>query len=217
MFCRQTGTRDITARLEQKLIEAGLRVAVLKASVPTDKREAWLAAKAPQIDVCITNPKIVDTGLDLVQFQSAFWYESEYSLFVLMQATKRIYRVGQVNDVEIHFAVYKASLEHRAVALAGQKWSAAQLLYGESVEGALAQCADAPGGFLAELTKSMIANAKVADLGTFFRRAQASSPTVASRRTSRAPTVRPPVIVPIPPVPAPPVSRPVQLPLFALS
>ena len=216
VFCRQTGTRDITARLEAKLMEAGLRVAVLKASVPTDQREAWLAAKANEIDVCITNPKIVDTGLDMVSFASCFWLEAEMSLYVLMQATKRIYRVGQVNDVEIHFSVYKSTLEHRAVALAGQKWSAAQLLYGESVEGALASCANAGGDFLAELTKSMIDHAQVADLSTFFRKAQATRPS-ASRRGTRSAAVCPPVIVPIPPVPPPTVNRPVQLPLFALS
>jgi hypothetical protein len=170
VFCRQTGTRDITARLASLLENAGLRAAVLKASIDTQKREEWLKQHTAQVDVLLVNPKIVDTGLDLVGFQSICWYESEYSLYVLMQATRRIYRVGQVNDVEIHFPVYRNTLEHRAVSLAGQKWAAAQLLYGESVEGALAQVAQVDtGSFLAELTKSMIDHAKITDLGALFR------------------------------------------------
>ncbi len=221
VFCRQTGTRDITARLATLLENAGLRVAVLKASVSTDKREAWLKEQATQVDALIVNPKIVDTGLDLVDFQSAAWYESEFSLYVLMQATKRIYRVGQVNDVEIHFAVYGGSAEHRATALAGRKWAAAQLLYGDSVEGALAQAVDTDG-FLAELTQSMIDHAKIDDLGTLFRQsARVSQQVQPAPRRAPAPVRSPrPLLTPTPtaiPVTIPiahPTGPLVQLALF---
>ena len=217
VFCRQTATRDITPRLREILEEHGVRVEVLKASVSTEKREAWLKQHAAQIDVLIVNPKIVDTGLDLVDFQTIVWYEAEYSLYVLMQATKRIYRVGQVNDVEIHFPVYRNTLEHRAVSLAGQKWAAAQLLYGESVEGALAQVAQVDSGsFLAELTKSMIEHAQITDLSTLFRcpvptpRVPSPDPTQRSPQLPRIPVQSPPMAIPLP-VPTGPL---VQLSLF---
>jgi superfamily II DNA or RNA helicase/predicted RNA methylase len=169
VFCRQTGTRDITEHLEGILIADGLKVANLRQSVAAEKREAWIAERAPQIDVMIVNPKIVDTGLDLVFAQSIIWFECEYSLYVLMQATKRIYRVGQTQDVEIHFAVYKGTAEQRATALAGSKWASALLLYGETVEGALAQQGDLSGSFLAELTDSIINKTKVRGLTEFYK------------------------------------------------
>ncbi len=142
------------------------------------------------------------------------WLESEYSLYVLMQATKRIYRVGQTNDVEIHFPVYQDSMEHRATALAGQKWAAAQLLYGDSVEGALTQAVDT-GSFLAELTKSMIAKARVVDLSTLFRQSQVLSrvSVPAQKQTQRVHPEqgrRTPALLP------PPTAIPIVLPTGAL-
>ena len=133
-----------------------------------------------------------------MQFQTIVWYECEYSLYVLMQATKRIYRVGQTNDVEIHFAVYKNTLEHRAVSLAGQKWSAAQLLYGDSIEGALAQQGD-DGGFLAQLTRSIIDKTKIVGLSELYRGA-AKRPTSSTTPSTDEPAQ---VLVPVPAVVSP--------------
>ncbi len=82
VFCRQTGTRDITERLSRLLGRSGLRVDILKASVGTQVREEWLRRRVGKgtIDVLITNPKLVEVGLDLVDFQTTVWFESEYSL-----------------------------------------------------------------------------------------------------------------------------------------
>ena len=47
----------------------GYRVAVLEQKVPTEKREEWVEKKvAAGIDVLITNPTLVETGLDLNDF-----------------------------------------------------------------------------------------------------------------------------------------------------
>lgn len=172
VFCRQTATRDITARLVQILGHAGLRAEVLKASVGTQVREEWLHRRVGKgmIDVLITNPRLVETGLDLVDFQTTVWYEIEYSLYCLMQASRRTWRIGQTDDVEVHFAVYRDSMEHRAASLVGQKLAAAQLLYGDSVEGALVEQADSGHGFLADLARRVIEGAEVVDLGKLFHR-----------------------------------------------
>ncbi len=82
VFCRQTGTRDITVRLAQILGRAGLRSDVLKASVGTLVREEWLRRRVGKgmLDVLITNPRLVETGLDMVDFQTTVWLETEFSL-----------------------------------------------------------------------------------------------------------------------------------------
>jgi len=177
VFCRQTATRDITERLVRLLGHAGLRADVLKASVGTQVREEWLRRHVGKgmIDVLITNPKLVETGLDLVDFQTTVWYEMEYSIYTMMQASRRTWRIGQINDVDVHFAVYRDSMEHRAASLVGQKLAAAQLLYGDSVEGALVEQSDSGHGFLADLARSVIEGAEVVDLGNLFRQVSRSN------------------------------------------
>jgi len=171
VFCRQTGTRDITARLANILGQAGLRTDVLKASVGTQVREEWLRRHVGKgmLDVLITNPKIVETGLDLIDFQTTVWFEIDYSVYTMMQASRRTWRIGQVNDVDVHFVVYRDTMEHRAASLVGQKLAAAQLLYGDSVEGALVEQSDSGHGFLADLARSVIEGAEVTDLNQLFR------------------------------------------------
>jgi hypothetical protein len=181
VFCRQTNTRDITQHLEDRMEKLGLRVVNLHSQVSADKREKWLKDRTPKTDVLIVNARCVDTGLDLVDYQTIIWYELDYSLYIMMQATKRVYRVGQVNDVEIHFATYKETAEQRGFAMMGQKWSAAQLLYGDSVDCALAQNTDASGGFLAQLTKSIIEKTQVASLSEFFKDASKTKPKAGRR------------------------------------
>ena len=47
-----------------------------------DKREAWVAEKVTQgIDVMICHPRLVQTGLDLIDFPTLIWYETEFSVF----------------------------------------------------------------------------------------------------------------------------------------
>jgi len=169
VFCRQTATRDITHRLAEILREEGLRVAVLSASVGTQTRERWLKRRARRgIDVLITNPRLVDTGLDLVAFQTSVFYEIEYSLYSVMQAARHTWRLGQIYDVKVYYAVYAGTMEYRAMTLIAQKLAAALLLYGDAVEGALVQEADTGRGFLADLAKSVIEGAEVPDLNQLF-------------------------------------------------
>ncbi len=141
VYLRQTGTRDIRSRLVHILGQAGIRAKVLDQSVPPRKREAWLKKNNPP--VLITNPKLVETGLDLVQYSTAIFYEPDYSLYTLWQACRRVWRLGQTKPVKVYYPVYVSSLpgkpamEDLALRLIGQKMAAAQLLYGDDVSGAI--------------------------------------------------------------------------------
>ncbi len=107
--------------------------------------------------------------LHLVAFQSTVFYEQEYSLYLLQQAARRTWRLGQVDDVTVYYAVYADTMEHRAMSLIAQKLAAALLLTGDAVEGALVQQTDSGRGFLADLAKSVISGAQVADLNSLFK------------------------------------------------
>ena len=83
VYVTHTGTRDITGRMDDILTRHGFRVAVMKAdAVAPDKREKWVADRVKQgIDVMICHPRLVQTGLDLIDFQTLCWYETEFSVF----------------------------------------------------------------------------------------------------------------------------------------
>ena len=75
VYAIHTGTRDITGRMDDILTRHGFRVSVMKAAaVPPDRREAWVARQVRQgIDVLICHPRLVQTGLDLVDFPTICW------------------------------------------------------------------------------------------------------------------------------------------------
>jgi hypothetical protein len=80
----------VAARLESVLCTSGLRVAVMRPSVPTLKREAWYAQQLKDgVEVVICHPKLVETGLDLLMFPTLYFYETGYSLHTLRQASRR--------------------------------------------------------------------------------------------------------------------------------
>jgi hypothetical protein len=169
LFVRQTGTRDIQPRLRKLLKQAGLRAVVLRSTVPPQRREAWLKRHVKQgLNVLICNPRLVQTGLDLVDFATSVFYEIEYSVYLVQQASRRTWRLGQTQPVEIYFPIYAGTMEHRAVAHVGRKVAAAQLLYGDDIAGALVQEAGVDYGFLESLAREVVENTALPDLGQIF-------------------------------------------------
>ena len=83
VYVTHTGTRDITGRMDDILTRHGFRVAVMKAdAVAPNRREAWVADKVKEgIDVLICHPRLVQTGLDLIDFPTIVWDETEFSVF----------------------------------------------------------------------------------------------------------------------------------------
>ena len=83
VYATHTGTRDITERMDDMLTRHGFRVAVMKAdAVAPERREAWVADRVKEgIDVMICHPRLVQTGLDLIDFPTLCWFETEFSVF----------------------------------------------------------------------------------------------------------------------------------------
>ena len=80
VYVTHTGTRDITGRMEDILIRHGFRVAVMKAdTVEPKRREAWVDDRVKKgLDVLISHPRLVQTGLDLIDFPTIIWGEVEF-------------------------------------------------------------------------------------------------------------------------------------------
>ena len=123
VYATHTGTRDITERMDDMLTRHGFRVAVMKAdAVAPERREAWVADKVKQgIDVMICHPRLVQTGLDLIDFPTLIWYETDYSVYVMRQASRRSWRIGQIRPVKVVFMSYKNTLPGRRPEAGGEE------------------------------------------------------------------------------------------------
>ena len=78
-----SGTRDTTLRLKNLLEQHGFKAAVLRASVDASKREDWVLDQVDRgVDVIITNPELVKTGLDMLEFPTIVFMQSGYNVYV---------------------------------------------------------------------------------------------------------------------------------------
>jgi hypothetical protein len=147
-FVEQTGTRDIRDRLKKvieqlapgssmTLVEVP-KVGVLSAAdMSPAKRESWIKLQAPSMNAMLVNPKLVETGLDLVMFSDLIFYEITTSLYTLWQAMRRVWRLGQNRDVNVTFLSYANTMESEILRRMGLKMKYAQLLYGKEAAGVL--------------------------------------------------------------------------------
>ncbi|WP_025806363.1 DEAD/DEAH box helicase [Pseudomonas chlororaphis] len=127
-----TGTRDTTSRLKVLLEQEGFKVAVLRASVDTSRREDWIAEQLDRgIDVLITNPELVKTGLDLLEFPTIVFMQSGYNVYTLQQAARRSWRIGQTQPVKVIFLGYAATSQITCLQLMAKKIMVSQSTSGD--------------------------------------------------------------------------------------
>jgi hypothetical protein len=132
IFAVYTTKHDVTARLRRILDNEGIRAAVLRASVDTSKREAWYARQVNDgTQVVICHPKLVETGLDLLDFPTILFYESGYSLHTLRQASRRSWRIGQRRPVRVKFLCYEGTMQTSCLRLMGKKLLVALTMEGK--------------------------------------------------------------------------------------
>ena len=144
VYVTHTGTRDITGRMEDILTRHGFRVAVMKAeAVAPNRREAWVADKVKEgIDVLICHPRLVQTGLDLIDFQTLCLYETDYSVYVMRQASRRSWRIGQTRPAKVVFMSYRNTLQADELKLVAKKLQSSLAVEGELPEDGLAAYGD---------------------------------------------------------------------------
>ena len=132
VFAVYTHKHDVTARLQKILSDEGIRSAVLRASVDTSKREAWYARQVKNgVQVVIAHPKLVETGLDLLDFPTIIFYESGYSLHTLRQASRRSWRIGQKWLVRVKFMCQEGTMQTACLRHMGKKLLVALTMEGK--------------------------------------------------------------------------------------
>ena len=79
----------------------------------------------------ISHPKLVETGLDLLDFPTIIFYESGYSLHTLRQSSRRSWRIGQKRKVRVKFLCYDGTMQTSCLRLMGKKLLVALTLEGK--------------------------------------------------------------------------------------
>jgi DNA polymerase III delta prime subunit len=94
--------------------------------------EAWYSRQVKEgVQVVIAHPKLVETGLDLLDFPTLIFYESGYSLHTLRQASRRSWRIGQNQPVRVKFLCYEGTMQGACLRLMGKKLLVALTMEGK--------------------------------------------------------------------------------------
>lgn len=132
VYTTYTGTRDTSSRLKSILQREGLRAAVLRAAIDTSRREDWIFEQVERgVDAVITNPELVKTGLDLLDFPTIYFMQSGFNTYTLQQAARRSWRIGQKLPVDVYFAAYRDTTQIACLSLMGKKIAVSQSTSGD--------------------------------------------------------------------------------------
>jgi hypothetical protein len=86
--------------------------------VQAERREEWIEDRVKAgLDVLICNPRLVQTGLDLLDFPSLRFFESDYNILTVRQAARRSWRPGQQEPVDVRPLIYAGTAQEQAWSL----------------------------------------------------------------------------------------------------
>jgi len=143
IYVQMTDTRDVQERIKVFLEQEGMRVKIMRSKqVPPKKRLAWIEKWGPTVDVIISHPQLVQTGMDFFakdksfNFPTIVFYETGYSVYTLRQAAARAWRLIQWMKCRVYYLAYADTMQQKAMHFIARKMAAATQLDGDlSVEG----------------------------------------------------------------------------------
>lgn len=155
--------------LQKRLTDAGCRVLIMKPNVPTEKRLAWIRSKmaSGKYDNLLCHPKLVETGLNLLEFPEVLFYQTGYSTFVLRQASRRSWRPGQAQKVVVRFFINRQTFQEKAMILIASKLEAALILEGELSDKGLVALSNGSNG-IGELARELLGSTSTESLEKIF-------------------------------------------------
>ncbi|WP_029422767.1 helicase-related protein [Alicyclobacillus macrosporangiidus] len=131
VYVRYSGEVQQDRRIADVLKQHGIRAQVLQATVSPEDRVEWLeeaVKKGTQVVVC--NAKLVEVGLDLLDFPTLMFYQFTDEIATMRQAARRAWRIGQHRTCKVFYYVYNGSYEMVQFKRMLQKRSHAMLLEG---------------------------------------------------------------------------------------
>lgn len=135
VFYSWVNKTDIGESLLNMFANHGIKAYEMKSNIAPDKREEWVNKRLEEgMDVMICNPKLVETGLTLLDFTSIIFYQMGTNLFTMRQASRRSWRLSQKKDVKVYFMYYQTSIQEQTLSLMATKLQAAMALEGKFSE-----------------------------------------------------------------------------------
>ena len=167
VYCTHTGRRDTTARLMGILKQHDFRVLTLKAgTVDSEERTEWLTREAERNDIIICHPKLVETGVNLLEYPTIIWFEIEYSMFTTEQASARSYRINQRRPVEIYYLAYQSTMQERALRIIARKADVSRTFHGDLSKNGLSAFNPDPDDIREQLARELLSNGSRPTLDT---------------------------------------------------
>lgn len=152
-----TGTRDLIPDLTERLAQVGVSPLALRANNPPPaEREQYIRKIAGLHDVLITNPNLIKTGLDLIEFPTLIFFQTGYSVYTLRQASRRSWRIGQDKPVQVYYLAYANTMQETALALMASKMQTALAVEGDLTDKGLLALAESGNSMLIELARSLV-------------------------------------------------------------
>ena len=156
VYIQNSNTTDISPRLGKMIESKGYRAKVLRAGNTEgreDKINQWVRSG---LDVLICNPKLVETGLDLLSFPSIVFYQCGYSIYTLRQASRRSWRITQKNPVKVYYLTYSDTMQTRAMKLIATKLETSLALEGELTDKGLTALSESSDSMTRQLAKALL-------------------------------------------------------------
>ena len=173
MVCLEhTGTRDLIPDLMERLEGIGLKPFALRSkTVKVDKREAWVKEKTQSgsFDVMITNPNLIKTGLDLLEFPTIIFFQTGYSIYTLRQASRRSWRIGQKQPVKVFYMAYAKTMQATALSLIATKLETALAIEGDLSDKGLTVLAEGTNSMLIEMARSLVSKQEIKPVGDVWQ------------------------------------------------
>ena len=164
---------DSQQKLLKLMQENGYRTEILAPQIATEKREEWVDKRVRNgLQVLITNPSCVETGLDLNAFTTIIFYSMGYNLFTMRQASRRSWRINQTAPkVEVYMLYYADTLQAKAIKLMASKLAVAGIIEGTFSEEGLAAMSDVRD-MTSQMAKELAAGIRdnVEDIAAAFKK-----------------------------------------------
>lgn len=181
VYVKYTG-EDSRTRMDtwlyDQLKEEGFNVGILRNGATYDgikmpktstDREKWLKDMMEQNnwDVLVTNPRLVKVGLDLLDFPNIHFYQLDYSTFDYMQASRRSWRIGQVQDVKVFTYVNAGTVQEDVLRHLARKIDASLAIQGKFSEEGLRAMSESTGG-ITDIAKELINGDALEEVETVY-------------------------------------------------
>lgn len=110
IFCSYTDTYGVHKRLQKVLADNDIKSSVLTSAVPSEKRVEWLEKQLEGgCQVLIANMRLLEVGLNLIDFSSLILYQLSYDINTIRQIARRHWRIGAYRECRVYYMLYNLS------------------------------------------------------------------------------------------------------------